>query len=660
MSLEVPLPPDLQREPPDLVRSRGRVRIRMAGFLLLTALGIVGARGAQLCMAPSEQTVEVASAQRWTSVRLAAHRGSVFDRHGKRLAVSVATPNVVVDPARVEPEELDSLSRRVSEILELPFEEIREKLGRDTRYVRLAARVHPSVAARIDDLDHPSLWSERGARRYYPQEQLAAQVLGFVDAAGKGRAGLERNLDEELRGASILLQRRRDRRGMTVDRVRSRDDVRGMDVHTTLDATIQRFAETALQEIVEVSDPVSATIIVLDVKTSDVLAMANAPSFNPNDVGSDSAAQRNHAVQDAFEPGSVMKPFSVAAAVEEGIVATRSWIDCENGRYKIGRATIHDDHPHAVVQVSDVLKYSSNIGTAKLALQVGAKRFMEYVDKWGFGKRTGIGLPGERTGQLRDASKIKPIELATTSYGQGMTATPLQVANATAALARGGVYMQPRLVSRVDDVHGVPEYIRTPVAEHRIVSEGTARDIAMAMVTASERGGTATRARIPGYDIAVKTGTAEKVVDGHYSKTARISSMMGFVPAEDPEIAIVIMVDEARKGSRYGGTVSGPAFASVGEQTLRYLGVPPNPALLEVEEEPLLAELEDTAAVRLAWNGQAWTLPSFTGLSMRDALRGLQGTGLGMKLEGRGEVVAQSPPAGAHVAPGETVELTFR
>lgn len=660
-NLEVPLPPELRRERPGVVRSRARGRLRAASFILLTLLGVVGARGAQLCTMPSQQTIHAASTQRWSSVKLAAQRGGIYDRNGRRLAVSVATPNIVVDPERVEPSELDSLATQVAGILELPVEEVREKMSRDSRYARLASRVHPSVAARIDDLGHTALWAERGARRYYPQAELASQVLGFVDASGRGRGGLERTLNDSLRGASILLQRRRDRRGFAVERIRARDDVLGQSVHTTLDATIQRFAENALEQILEDSDPVAATIVVMDVETSDVLAMANAPFFNPNDVGDDAARRRNHAIQDALEPGSVMKPFSVAIAVEDGVANTSDWIDCENGRYKVGRVAIHDDHPHAVVRVSDVLKYSSNIGTAKLALDVGAKKFLSALERFGFGKTTGIRLPGERRGRLRNPETIKPIELATTSYGQGMTATPLQVANATAALARGGVFMRPRLVSRVEDSHGVPELLRTPVAEHRIVSEDTATQIAAAMVTASETGGTATRARIDGYDVAVKTGTAEKVVDGRYSPTARIASMMGFVPAEDPQIAVVVMVDEPRKGSRYGGTVSGGAWASVAEQSLRYLGVPPDPAKMkDAEGVEEIEPVEDQAPVRLAWNGTAWTLPSFRGLSMRQAMRGLQGTGLGMQLEGRGEVVAQMPPAGARLRPGESVKLTFK
>ncbi|MCA9569425.1 MAG: transpeptidase family protein, partial [Myxococcales bacterium] len=604
-----------------------------------------------------------ASQQRWGSVRLAARRGAIFDRNGRRMAASVATPNVVVDPKRVEPGDVDELARQVAEILELDVDEVAAKMRRSSRYARLASRVHPSVAARIDDLRHPALWSERGSRRYYPEEELASQVLGFVDGGGKGRAGIERYLDDQLRGGSLLLQQRRDRRGLAVDRLRDRDDNEGMDVHTTLDRSIQRMAERALEGVIERSDPVSASAVVIDVATGDVLAMANVPTFNPNAVSQDPAPRKNHAVQDAVEPGSVLKPFTIAAAIQEGLATTRTSIDCEGGTWAIGRVRIHDDHPHRIVSVGEVIKYSSNIGTAKLALRLGSERLLTYLDRFGFGRRTGIQLPGERAGMLRAADRIKPIELATTSYGQGMTATVLQIATATAALANGGKKMRPRLVKRVEDVHGVPEYIQTPTVESQVVSPEVAKQLARAMVSVTERGGTGMRARVPGYEVAGKTGTALKVVDGRYSSTARVGSFMGFVPADDPVLAIVVTVDEPRKGSRYGGSVAGPAFSEIAGEALRYLGVPPDPALLDTPRatpsDDAVAAL-DEGPVRLAWSGESWTVPSFDGLSLRQVLRGVQGTGLALELSGSGTVYEQTPAPGARLAPGETVHLALR
>jgi cell division protein FtsI (penicillin-binding protein 3) len=487
-------------------------------------------------------------------------------------------------------------------------------------------------------------------------------LVGFVDGSGTGREGMEATLDTWLRGESLVLQRRRDRHGMSVDDPVSwsRDVNQGMDVHVALDRSIQRIAERALEGVVERSAPLAATAVVVDVKTGDLLAMANVPTFNPNNLGSDAASRRNHVVQDAIEPGSVLKPFTAAAAVQEGLVTGATPIDCENGAFYIGRTRIRDDHPHGLVTVAEVIKYSSNIGSAKLALQVGAKRFLTYMRDFGFGQRSGVALPGERAGVLRSAEKIRPIELATTSYGQGMTTTPLQLAMATATLANGGVRMKPRLIKRIEDAHGVPEYRQNPAVAKRVVSEETAAEVTAMMVMVTEAGGTATRAQVPGYLVAGKTGTAEKVKNGVYT-SARIGSFVGFVPADDPVLAIVVSVDEPSKGSRYGGIVAAPAFAEIAALSLRHLGIAPNPELLdpmeEVSDDALaVAEVEDLS---LSWSDDAWTLPDLTGRTMREVMVGLHTSGLNLHVDGSGTSVSQTPAAGTQVSPGTVIQVTF-
>ena len=589
----------------------------------------------------------------------------MFDTHGRRLATSVATPNIIVDPAILDVEEVPALARQLSILLDVPESELRDKMQRDSRYQRLAMRVHPAVAAEVESMGHRALWAERSSRRYYPEEQLASQILGFVDGNGGGQEGLEASLDDYLRGGEVLLQRRRDRHGLNVDDPTAWGDQNvGMDVHLTIDRQVQRIAERALAGIVERSAPVSATALVIDVATGDILAMANVPTFNPNNLDTDGAPRRNHAVQDAIEAGSVFKPFTVASAVQEGLVHKDTLIDCEGGGWRIGRTRIGDDHPHGVVTVSEVIKYSSNIGSAKLALQMGAKTFLSYLHDFGFGERTGIPLPGERRGVLRKPDRIKPIELATTSFGQGMTSTPLQLAMATAALANGGTRMKPRLVKRVEDAHGVPEFVQRPSVAKRVVDEATAKEVAEMMVTVTEPGGTATRARVPGYLVAAKTGTAQKVKDGRYS-AARIGSVMGFVPADDPKLAIVVVVDEPTVGSRYGGTVAGPAWAEIAGGTLRHLGIAPDPALLpQVEPSEAIADVDEvdpsTLDLRMRWNGDGWTLPDLSGRPMREAVASLQPAGFALQVTGSGSVVEQSPAPGTPVPPGGRVSLVLR
>jgi cell division protein FtsI (penicillin-binding protein 3) len=445
----------------------------------------------------------------------------------------------------------------------------------------------------------------------------------------------------------------------------------GGDVQLTIDRTIQRITERALEQIVVDSAPLSASAVVVDVPTGDILALANVPSFNPNDLGEDATPRKNHVVQDAIEPGSVFKPFTVAAVMEAGLVNPESTIDCEGGTWMLGRTSIRDDHPHGVLTIREVLKYSSNIASAKLALELGAGEFFGVLSRFGFASRTGIELPGERAGFLRDPRTVKPIELATTAYGQGVTATPLQLALAMAALGNDGVRMEPRLVVQVEDMYGVPEWVKAPKAAGRVVSERTADAVVEMMVSVTEPGGTATRARVPGYRVAGKTGTAEKVKDGRYSD-ARIGSFVGLVPADDPRLAIVVVVDEPTQGSRYGGIVAAPAFATIAGEALRVLGVPPDP------EPPAVAEGGDSGAgsgqraapsgerettgarsLSLTWGGSGWTLPDLTGRTMREVATSLAPAGVALSMVGSGRVVSQDPPPGAAVSSGTTVSIAL-
>jgi len=645
------------------VRDRARRRVGLFGVVMGAALCALGARGVQLCVAPSERTVAASAVQRWGRVTMRAPRGDILDRHGRRLATTVDAPSVVVDPTLVHPDEVDHLSREVAKILGLDPRDVARKMRRDSRYAVLASDVHPALVDRIEHLDHPALWIHRNPRRYYPEGTLAAQVLGFVDAAGDGQQGLEGALDEYLRGGVTVVQRRRDRRGLAIDGpVQDPWTARGMDVQTTLDRTIQRIAERALAGVQERSAPVSAYATVVDVKSGDILAMANIPTFNPNALDDDPFPRRDHIVQDAIEPGSVFKPFTLSAAVQEGVVDEQSRVNCENGSYYIGRTRIRDDHPHGVITATEVMKYSSNIGAAKLALRMGPDTLLGYLHAFGFGARTGVTLPGERRGKVRRASGIKPIELATTAYGQGVTSTQLQLAMAVAAIADGGVRMRPRLVSRIVDSDGTPAWQQRPDPICRVISEDTAHAVARMMVTVTEPGGTATRARIPGYRVAGKTGTAEKVEDGHYS-SARIGSFLGFVPADDPVLAIVVTVDEPTRGSHYGGIVAAPAFAEIARESLRYLGVPPDPSLLDgPDPRDALADLApvDDPPVRVAWEGNGWSVPDFTGRPMRGVLVALQGAGVGIRVEGSGHAVAQRPLPGTRLALGGTVCVVFR
>ncbi len=666
MSRNLELPPvEIQVESRALVRDRARGRSKLVGAMVGLALVAIGCRGVLLCVRPAQQVIDVGMVQRYDQVVLRAARGEILDREGRRLATSVDTPTVAVDPEMIKADEVDSLAASLARILDLPVEEVREKMLRKGRYVKVAARVHPAIAAEVQRLGHHAVWTHSDPRRYYPEETLGSQVIGFVDAGGHGRAGLEQYLDEQLRGGSIVVQRRRDQLGLDVDRPATWGNTtnHGLNVHTTLDRQIQHAADEALATVMLESAPLSVSAVVVDVRTGDILAMANAPEFNPNARSEeDVASRKNHIVMDAIEPGSIFKPFTIAAAVEEGIVTPDSIIDCEGGQYYFNGGDVGDDHPKGLLTVTEIMKYSSNIGVTKLAFQLGAHTFIDYLHKFGFGERTGVPLYGERRGMIRNPDKIRPIELANTSFGQGATASPLQMAMAIAALGNDGIRMRPRLVSRVEAVDGVAEVRHEPQEVMRAVSVETAQKTVAMMQTVTETGGTGTRGRVPGFRVAGKTGTAQKVKNGVYSE-ARISSFVGLIPAEDPVLAIVVIVDEPTQGSKYGGIAAAPAFAHIAKRSMQILGISPDPVLLAEEKKVPVAELPRSTPrepVRLTWAGDAWSVPDFSGRSVRDVLVGLEGSGLRVEFEGSGVAIAQKPDPGEHLAPGQSVSVVFQ
>jgi cell division protein FtsI (penicillin-binding protein 3) len=691
--VEVP-PLDLPIEPLGDVRARANARLRWVTGILLALLALVGVRLVQLALWPAERTVVEADAKRWVGMRLEARRGDIVDRNGRLLATTVSTPNVFLDAVEVEAglrelaedrvvegeaESVDaelarlrqSLVERLAGALDLPVAAVAEALAGAGRYAVLARGVHPRAALEVERLGIWGVGVESENRRFYPEESLAAHALGFVDRSGHGVIGLELQFDEALRGGDVLLGRRRDRRGLSVEDPlpgATWDLAVGRTLHTTLDRTIQRATERALADAMVASRPKAAYAVVLDVRTGDVLAMANAPSFNPNALLEAPADQRNHAIQDAIEPGSVYKPFSIGIGMQRGLVTPDSLVDCEGGAWSVGGARVRDDHPHGVISLRDVIKYSSNIASAKVGLQVGAEHLISTLRLFGFGETTGVDLPWEAKGRLRDPKSIRTIELATTAFGQGTTATPLQLAVATGAIANGGLRMRPRVVSRVVDAWNVPDRVRPVAPVAQVIDPEIARQLSWMMESVVEPGGTGTRARVPGYRVAGKTGTAQKVKDGVYGD-ARIGSFVGFAPADDPVIAVAVSVDEPSVGSRYGGIVAAPAFAAIVAAALPQLGVAPSAAIEAPGSTPASAAQqapEDEAFVAprpdpvLVWSGDGWRLPDLRDLPLRQALAALRGTGLGVALAGSGRVVAQDPPPMAVGRPGQTLNLTLR
>ena len=650
-----------------------RARYRSTLVVAMVALGylVLAVRATPLMVMEDSRLEAQAALQFQRSVEVEAPRGDILARDGSVMATTVMMPSVHADPKYLDPEDVEGLARALAPLLDKDADALVRRLSNhERRDVLLATEVAPDRLEAIEALDPGRvLFTRSRPTRYYPSREGAVQVLGVVGHQGRGVEGIERELDRHLRGSTFRYVEERDADGRVIStefEARSRAKSGGQ-VTLTLDPYIQRTAEEALDQVVERSKPLSATAIVLDVRTGEVLAMANRPSTNPNDRRNRVIANlNNHAVADAPEPGSIIKPFILALALDAGLYTPTTLVDCEGGAHRFGRSRrpIRDDHPHDVVTVSEVLKYSSNIGTAKIAFALGAERTVRGLEAFGFNRRTQVGLPGETRGVVRSPETIKPIELATTAFGQGMQASAIQVASAFQALANDGVLLQPFIVSEVRDRYGQVKVRNQAEGIGRPVSKEAANATIAMMATVLDDGGTGTRGRIPGYTAAGKTGTGQKVVDGRYSPTARVASFAGVAPADDPRIVIVVMVDTPSEGSRYGGTVAGPAFSLIGQRTLRYLGVPQD---APVEEEPDSSPVPDAeplieapVVAELSWTPEgALRVPDLAGLSMRDALVTLQGSGLELSVQGSGLLVDQRPSAGSALHSGQRIELVF-
>jgi cell division protein FtsI (penicillin-binding protein 3) len=649
-------------------RSQAVLLLFAAGFGLLTY------RAVSLMVVPDPQLEDRIARQYESPVTLHPKRGGILDRAGRELAVSVTLDSIFADPALVE--DPGTTAQRLAPVLDLSPQELEQALRRERRFVWLKRQVDPDVSAAVDALGLDGIRATPEAKRHYPNGELAGQLLGFVGMDGNGLEGLEARYDEILMGEKETYVSLRDgrRRNITPQGVVVKRSTEGHTVRLTIDRHIQFIAEEALGRAVELYEPKGAFVIVLDPHTGDLLALANAPTFDPNAFGGyDRACFRNRAVSDSFEPGSTMKPFLVATALDLGLVTPQTVIDCERGAFRIGRNTIHDTHAYDLMTVDEILQVSSNIGSAKIAEKVTPERLHDAYARLGFGRSSGVDLAGEAGGILRDWRSWRRIGLATHAFGQGISVTGIQLASALGAVANGGTLLQPRIIHEVRDRHGEMVDHREPVAVDSCFDADAAREVRRMMGLVVEDGGTGTRARLERYSCGGKTGTAQKVnsATGRYDRTMWVSSFIGFAPLDDPQVVVVVVVDEPR-GKHYGGTVAGPVFKEVATRTLQYLGVPPLPVPLPedavaTDDDPDAAEVSPIVDSALALSvddltddldGEA-AMPDLVGLSMRAAVARLAEREVALHLEGSGRLVEQLPPAGAPLREGDAVHLTF-
>ena len=633
-----------------------QTRIRVFGVLFILFFGVVVGRAYYLHVVQAPDLQERADQQRQQVVKLAPQRGSIYDRNGDPLAVSLTAPSLYADPALIRnPAEV---AERLAPLLETPQGRLQRMLTGNRRFVWLQRKLDPEIAEQIRGLRIAGLNFVGERKRYYPQAGLAAHVLGFTGLDPRGLEGIELEYDLQLQGEPGRLVTQRDARGR---RLASADQLvqggaPGYNLHLTLDRSLQYLAEKELARAVRKSGAIGGTVVILEPASGRVLAMASQPDYNPNLAGRFQAAERrNRAVCDMYEPGSTFKPFLLAAVLEEDLVTPRTSIYCENGRYRVGGKTIRDHKKFQKLSLQEVLKFSSNIGFAKLGKALERERFYNYIRAFGFGEKTGLDLPGEAAGLLRSPSRWFEIDLAAISFGQGLSVTPIQMTTAMAAIANGGLLMEPYLVERVTSADGQTLHRRLPRVRRRVIAEETAALVREMMVSVTEPGGTGTRASLAGYRVAGKTGTAQKVdpVTGGYSPDKRIASFVGFVPADNPALVISVTVDEPQ-GKAYGGLVAAPVFADIAGQSLGHLNILPRGSIATLNNgidrtarpEPLpeLAPLLPDPR-----RNDGLLMPDFHGMSYRRVLRLMEKKKLNLKLSGSGEVVEQFPRPGEKI-----------
>ncbi|WP_321395008.1 penicillin-binding protein [uncultured Desulfuromusa sp.] len=640
-----------------------QIRIRIFGVLFVLAFLTIAGRAYYLQVVQAPELQKRADQQRQQVVKLAPQRGSIYDRNGDPLAVSLAAESLFADPALIK--DPKNVAQQLKKILKVSEKELTRLLTAKKRFVWLQRKLDPEVAKQIHALNIDGLQFVTERKRYYPQASTAAHVLGFTGLDPRGLEGLELEYDRQLQGESGRLVSLRDARGRGLSSADQlvQGGVAGHNLFLTLDRSLQYVAEKELARVVRETGAAGGTVVMLEPASGRVLAMASQPDYNPNLAGQYPAAKRrNRAVCDMYEPGSTFKPFLMAGVLEEGLVRPGQKIYCENGRYSVGGKTIRDHVKFKQLTLKEVLKFSSNIGSAKLGKALEREKFYSYIRDFGFGEQSGLDLPGEVSGILRSPSNWFEIDLAAISFGQGLSVTSIQMASAFAAIANGGLLMEPYLVERVTDADGRQIQKRLPQVRRRVISEKTAQQVKEMMVSVIEPGGTGTRAAVPGYQIAGKTGTAQKVdtVTGGYSPDKRVSSFVGFVPVENPALVLSVTVDEPQ-GKAYGGLVAAPVFARIAAQTLSHLDILPRGEVVALTEEQLAEEpLPDLAALLPdTETSEGLRMPNFSGMSYRQVLQTMEKKNLNLKLSGSGQVVKQYPAPGRVIPYGKQAWIRF-
>lgn len=664
---------------------------------LFVAIGLVawmfaiGARLVQLQVNQHNDLTARARNQQLGAIETSAVRGQLLDRQGRELARSIETASFFADPREIA--NTEETARRIASITGQDRVELANRLNdaKDgkKKFIWITRRLDVATANKLDALNLNGVYSRKEPKRFYPNDSLAAHVLGFVGLDEIGQSGVEQYYNEKIRGESGKVYLERD--GSPERRVFDSHEVQphpGQTVVLTIDQAIQYRTEQALGAAVERAHAKSGTAIVMDPHTGEILALANAPSFDPNQPPKGSVEDRvNGALQTTYEPGSTFKVVAYSAAIEEGLVKPEDKIDCQMGQITVAGRLIHDHHPFGFLTIADALAQSSNVGAIKLGLLVGNESMYEYIKRLGFGARTGIDLKGESPGILRPLKRWQPSSIGSIALGQEIAVTPLQMATAYCVIANDGMLVKPHLVRELRSPDGAVLFQAKPETRRVLKPETTAA--LRNMFEGVTLHGTARKAQLDGYSAAGKTGTAQKIdpKTRTYSTTKYIGSFVGFAPVKNPAVVIIVVIDEPQ-GAYHGGDVAAPVFQEIARQILPELSVTPDqelktrtelivqasrPSPQQAKEEQMQTERREATLPKVARNfsgqtrevvfapatNRAALMPDLRGQSVRDTVRICAQLGLRLEARGEGHATRQIPAARSEVDPGQVVRVEF-
>jgi cell division protein FtsI (penicillin-binding protein 3) len=548
-------------------------RIRLVEILFGAAMVLLAGRAMMLQFFNAEQLADMANKDLIKNIEIQGKRGDILDRNMKKLSTSLDAISIAAAPAEIK--EPLMAARTLAPLLHMDESLLAGRFSSDKKFVWLKKKLSPGEGKKITALKIQGILPRKDTIRFHPSRELAAQVIGITGWNHRGKEGLEFKFDGVLRGKTKKITVKKNDRETTEE---TSLQLKGGSLVLTIDKTIQYIAEMALKAAVTDNGARSGMAIVMRPGTGEILAMAHFPLFNPNAFSKfDQNSWRNRAVTDAFEPGSTLKIFLAAGALDQGVSSPNTPFFCENGSYALKNKIIRDTHPHGWLTLAQIIKFSSNIGVAKVARLMGKNRLHTTLTRFGFGRKTGIPCPIETQGALMPPAQWSTMDTAAIAFGQAISVSAIQLACAVSTIANKGVLMQPRLISAIIAGDGSPKKSYPPRVVGRAVSEKTSLAVTQMMASVVKKEGTGTKAYLPGYGVCGKTGTAQKAKPHArgYSKSAYTALFVGFAPQKNPQLTALVIVDEPRK-SHYGGTVAAPAFKTILQKTFNYLNIPPD------------------------------------------------------------------------------------